>query len=103
MLFKVHELTMTIFLCPVCLAQEDEPVPPPDLPTGACEIPDHFRGDFFSIEGGDHLDTVFGVDYMENLKFSGTCADRKDINNTIGFGRSTARGTHDSFIVFQNQ
>ncbi len=41
-----------------------------------CEVPDQFRGDFFSIETGDEVNTLINVRYMQNEKYNGYCVSR---------------------------
>ena len=83
---------------PVVFAQEDPSLP--ELPPGHCTVPDHFIGEYFSIEVGQEKFTTIDSDSMRNGDLNGVCFERQDLNETDSLSGAPARGVWDSNIVF---
>ena len=65
-----------------------------------CTIPEHFRGDFFSVEsGGYDTKTIINEDTLSNdrLKFNGVCQEIVRENST-----ADAVGVYNSQILFHD-
>ena len=64
----------------------------------ACVVPEHFWGDYYSIDRGDSLETLFNKDGIENKHTTGACIDFVVTDNT-----SDALGRFDARILFHNR
>ena len=41
-----------------------------------CEVPEHFWGQFYSIETGEEVFSLINLRYMQNEKYNGYCVSR---------------------------
>ena len=63
---------------------------------GECEVPQHFWGDYYSIERGDNLDTLINAQSLTNKYITnGLCDEYKVEESTVD-----ARGRFDAKILF---
>ena len=63
-----------------------------------CEVPQHMRGSFFSMETNDEVNTELNPKEISNEGFQGECVERLDINRTNDAGNN-----HDSKILFYDR
>ncbi|CAH1772900.1 unnamed protein product [Owenia fusiformis] len=64
----------------------------------SCSVPDHFWGDWYTMENGEDIDHIINSEGISNKLFTGKCIDIRNDNQTID-----ADGKFDSKILFYDQ